>query len=117
MGETLDLIMFAKFPESISRVRAVGNSRVEPRWLLIFLLLITLVSGSSVFGQTGSITINTGTTGVAIPSTLFGQFFEEINLAGEGGLYAELIRNRSFANSTSPDYWTLVTQLTASGTM
>jgi len=31
-----------------------------------------------------------------ISSTLYGAFFEEINFAGEGGLYAELIRNRDF---------------------
>jgi alpha-L-arabinofuranosidase len=61
-------------------------------------------------GQTGAITINTGTTGAAIPSTLFGAFFEEINFAGDGGMYAELVRNRSFNNSSSPDYWTAVPQ-------
>ena len=38
-----------------------------------------------------------------------------INFAGEGGLYAEMIRNRSFYSATSPLYWTLVTQGTAAG--
>lgn len=32
----------------------------------------------------------------AIPRSLWGIFFEEINHAGEGGLLAELLRNRSF---------------------
>ena len=32
----------------------------------------------------------------ALSKDLFGIFFEEINFAGEGGLYAELIRNRDF---------------------
>src|SRR6185436_8828727 len=31
-----------------------------------------------------------------VPATLFGIFFEEINHAGDGGLYAELLRNRAF---------------------
>lgn len=31
-----------------------------------------------------------------ISKTLFGIFFEDINYAGDGGLYAELIRNRDF---------------------
>lgn len=41
----------------------------------------------------------------------YGLFFEEINHAGDGGLYAELIRNRSFEdNSTTPEYWSAVRQ-------
>ena len=42
----------------------------------------------------------------------YGLFFEEINHAGDGGLYAELIRNRSFEDditytqNTVPEFWT-----------
>jgi hypothetical protein len=35
-------------------------------------------------------------SGHHIPSTLFGLFFEEINHAGTGGLWAELVQNRGF---------------------
>lgn len=39
----------------------------------------------------------------------YGLFFEEINHAGDGGLYAELIRNRSFEdNDKNPEYWTAI---------
>lgn len=38
---------------------------------------------------------------------LYGLFFEEINRAGDGGLYAELLRNRSFEDSLLPDGVTL----------
>ncbi len=34
--------------------------------------------------------------GAAIPSTLFGVFFEDINFAADGGLYPERVKNRSF---------------------
>jgi len=34
---------------------------------------------------------------VAIPATLYGVFYEDINHAADGGLYAELVQNRSFA--------------------
>lgn len=34
--------------------------------------------------------------GHAIPKTLYGLFFEDINYAADGGLYAELIANRGF---------------------
>ena len=38
---------------------------------------------------------------------LFGIFFEEINLAGDGGIYPELVRNGSFEDAEAPDFWTL----------
>ena len=50
------------------------------------------------------ITVDAGRRGVAISPTQYGLFFEEINHAGEGGLYAELIRNRNFREGT--DFWT-----------
>lgn len=34
--------------------------------------------------------------GAKIPSTMYGLFFEDINYAADGGLYAEKIKNRSF---------------------
>ncbi|MFC1569476.1 alpha-L-arabinofuranosidase C-terminal domain-containing protein [bacterium] len=37
-----------------------------------------------------------------IPKTLYGIFFEEINHAGDGGLYAEMIRNRGFEAKAVP---------------
>ncbi|MBQ7472396.1 MAG: carbohydrate binding domain-containing protein [Prevotella sp.] len=55
----------------------------------------------------------------------YGLFFEEINHAGDGGLYAELIRNRSFedditfTSTTVPEYWSALfgakLQLTTTG--
>lgn len=44
--------------------------------------------------------------GSAINPLHYGIFFEEINHAGDGGLYAELIRNRSFEDNASVEYWT-----------
>lgn len=38
----------------------------------------------------------------------YGLFFEEINHAGDGGLYAELVRNRSFEDNTTPEFWRTV---------
>jgi alpha-L-arabinofuranosidase len=48
---------------------------------------------------------------------LYGIFFEEINCAGDGGLYAEMVRNRSFEESDKPDHWTLLNERGATGTM
>lgn len=40
--------------------------------------------------------IDASQTRITVSPTLYGLFYEEINHAGEGGLYAELIGNRSF---------------------
>ncbi|HEY8903573.1 MAG TPA: hypothetical protein VIM48_07690, partial [Chthoniobacterales bacterium] len=37
---------------------------------------------------------------------LWGIFFEDINLAADGGLYPELVRNRSFEGEDELRYWT-----------
>lgn len=39
--------------------------------------------------------------GKSISTELFGIFFEDINYAGEGGLYAELVQNGSFEYTLS----------------
>ena len=40
-----------------------------------------------------------------IAPTLWGIFFEDINLSADGGIYPELVRNRSFEDSDKPDDW------------
>lgn len=48
------------------------------------------------------ITIDLRKRGVDISPTMYGVFFEEINHAGDGGLYAELVQNRSFEEKEMP---------------
>ena len=40
--------------------------------------------------------IDLGKEGAPIQETMYGIFFEDINFAADGGLYAELVKNRSF---------------------
>ena len=46
--------------------------------------------------QSATFAVDPSAKGIDISPRLYGLFYEEINHAGEGGLYAELIRNRSF---------------------
>lgn len=46
--------------------------------------------------QTNEMTVQIKQVGAEIQSTMYGLFFEDINYAADGGLYAELIKNRSF---------------------
>src|SRR6266496_656906 len=43
-----------------------------------------------------NITVEVDHPGAAIPPTLFGIFFEDINFGADGGLYPERVKNRSF---------------------
>ncbi|KIJ27493.1 glycoside hydrolase family 51 protein [Sphaerobolus stellatus SS14] len=46
-------------------------------------------------------TVTVSSTGAqAVPTTLFGATFEEVNQAGDGGIYAELLKNRAFQKVT-----------------
>src|SRR6516164_1308265 len=53
--------------------------------------------------------INAGKVTGKVSPTLYGLMTEEINYSYEGGLYGELIRNRTFkANRTEPVFWNVV---------
>lgn len=64
-----------------------------------------LVSAISTQAQNAKISVAVDQPGHAISPTLWGIFFEDINLSADGGLYPELVRNRSFEDSTKPEYW------------
>ncbi|QTD97438.1 alpha-L-arabinofuranosidase C-terminal domain-containing protein [Streptomyces cyanogenus] len=64
-----------------------------------------------------SITVDPTATGPKIDKTMYGVFFEDINRAADGGLYAELVQNRSFEYSTDDNRsYTPLTAWTVSGT-
>ncbi len=46
--------------------------------------------------QTHVMDVNTRKAGATVQSTMYGLFFEDINYAADGGLYGELVKNRSF---------------------
>ncbi|MFF3206843.1 alpha-L-arabinofuranosidase C-terminal domain-containing protein [Streptomyces sp. NPDC002962] len=47
-----------------------------------------------------AITVDPTARGAEIEDSMYGVFFEDINRAADGGLYAELVQNRSFEYST-----------------
>lgn len=46
--------------------------------------------------QTHVFDVNTTKAGATVQPTMYGLFFEDINYAADGGLYGELVKNRSF---------------------
>lgn len=58
-----------------------------------------LIAASSLLGayaQTHNLVVNTRKLGATVQPTMYGVFFEDINFAADGGLYGELVKNRSF---------------------
>jgi alpha-L-arabinofuranosidase len=63
-----------------------------------FCLLLALATASHLTAVAAPIklTVQAGTPGPRISPTMWGVFFEDINFGADGGLYAELVKNRSF---------------------
>ena len=62
------------------------------------LLAALALGAATISGQaaTNDLVIQTKKLGAPVQSTMYGIFFEDINFAADGGLYAEMIKNRSF---------------------
>ena len=60
-------------------------------------LLTTLLLAAAlpVYAET-TITLDAGKKGAEVAPTMYGIFFEDINYGADGGLYAEMVKNRSF---------------------
>lgn len=70
-------------------------------------LLIAVCTTAALQAGSPTLTVHVDRPMVEVSPTLYGIFFEEINHAGDGGLYAEMVRNRSFEDSGKPEHWRL----------
>lgn len=60
------------------------------------LSILALYMALSMSAGTLDMKVNVNRPGAQIQPTMYGIFFEDINFAADGGLYAELVKNRSF---------------------
>src|SRR5437016_1835155 len=67
------------------------KSRVLLSWLGVLSGALLTIAQSNV-----TLTIQADKPGAVISPTMWGIFFEDINFGADGGLYAELVKNRSF---------------------
>ncbi|UUU20771.1 alpha-L-arabinofuranosidase C-terminal domain-containing protein [Streptomyces sp. DSM 40750] len=94
------------------------------RWRLGLTATAFLVAAASVPAPAHAedvtdyaITVDPAAKGAKIDDTMYGVFFEDINRAADGGLYAELVQNRSFEYSTADNRaYTPLTSWTVDGT-
>lgn len=59
-------------------------------------LYLLSIGVSGLMAQVNELKIDVQQTGAPVQSTMYGIFFEDINFGADGGLYAELVKNRSF---------------------
>jgi len=82
------------------------------------LCVCPLLSAQVPSTPTAQLAIDTANIVSPVSPTLYGMMTEEINHAFDGGLYAELIQNRTFRGSwVGIDHWALVRRGSASATM
>ena len=72
-----------------------------------FLFLSLLLNSTSIlWSQSNPVfTVNVNQVKGTVQPTMWGIFFEDINLAADGGVYAELVKNRSFEFATPLMGW------------
>ena len=79
--------------------------------ILIALALLILIAAVQTAGaaepgtRTASLVVHADREGPKVSPLLWGIFFEDINCSADGGIYAELVRNRSFEDSDKPEHW------------
>ncbi|WP_230688342.1 alpha-L-arabinofuranosidase C-terminal domain-containing protein [Hymenobacter jeongseonensis] len=72
---------------------------MNPTLRISALALLGLLPGTAALAQTAApatITVQVNKPGDAVSKNMYGLFFEDINFAADGGLYPELVKNKSF---------------------
>lgn len=76
---------------------------------VLFLSLILSSCSPQVLQSQGeadhNLTVNVADTKAKIQPTMYGIFFEDINFAADGGIYAEMVKNRSFEFTLPKTGW------------
>jgi alpha-L-arabinofuranosidase len=74
--------------------------------LLYAVMALAMAASFRAHGTPASISVQVDKPSHPVSPLLWGAFFEDINLAADGGLYAEMVRNRSFEGEDELRYWT-----------
>jgi alpha-L-arabinofuranosidase len=71
---------------------------MKKQWLVVGIVTVTLSFPITTFvhAEPVDILVIADKPGIPVSGSMFGVFFEDINFGADGGLYAELVKNRSF---------------------
>ena len=93
----MNTLAYACYQKSVTTISTVIS-------LIVFFFPIDMMAQAPA-----TLTLQLDKPGAAVSRQLYGLMTEEINYSYDGGLYAELIRNRIFKdNPRNPDYWSVV---------
>ena len=91
---------------------AIGRSKI------IFLLFTGfLFSMAAIAQKNPAVIVAVEKPGAVIQPTMWGIFFEDINFAADGGIYAELVKNRSFEFAKPLMGWKIMKPDTTTGVL
>ena len=90
-------------------------NRVSPQICVLAILTVVICSACLGQGNAVQLTVKADQPGAKISPTMYGIFFEDINFGADGGLYAELVKNRSFEFPNAMMAWSEVKQGSAVG--
>jgi alpha-L-arabinofuranosidase len=74
----------------------------------IVIAALVLAIAAPLGAAPATLTVDVTKPGHAISPMLYGIFFEDINCSADGGIYAEMVRNRNFEDSDKPDHWSVL---------
>jgi alpha-L-arabinofuranosidase len=84
---------------------------------ITFLLIAMVLSVSTMAQSTKPMVVNFNQPKTDIKPTMWGIFFEDINMAADGGIYAELVKNRSFEFAKPWMGWRILKKDTTEGVL
>ena len=91
------MIIYGEFPARPVR-RACGKKTIKNKHMKLNHLIVAALTSYSVSSAIAQdkcmITIKADKPTAAIQPTMWGVFFEDINMGADGGIYSELIKNR-----------------------
>src|SRR5262249_37811330 len=92
------------------------NSPTMKIILLLSLLTAAFIArGGYAAAETATLTVQADKPGAQINPAMWGIFFEDINFGADGGLYAELVKNRGFEFPEPMMGWTTLSPGIAKG--
>jgi len=91
------------FTYAATPARTLNSANTTMKRLLQSVLTVTFLA--SLTSLAATLEVQVDKPGHRVAPTLWGIFFEDINLSADGGVYPELVRNRSFEDGDDPEYW------------
>jgi len=90
---------------------------MKSKGAVILLLTLILANGNITAQDMLEISVQSDKPGAEIQTTMWGVFFEDINFAADGGIYAELVKNRSFEFDLPMSGWRAASNQNGTGRM